>query len=84
MGLLLGLGQLNLRNSNCLALFGARFGLDGVMLCVHLFLDRKDFSLVLLLNIGAGGLGKRVISLKSLRIIFHLSVRISCIVGGKV
>lgn len=80
-GLMIGLGQLNLRNSNCLALFGAKFGLDGVTLCTHLFLDRKDFSLVLLLKTGAGGLGKRVRSLKSLRIFFHLSVRISCIVG---
>ena len=80
-GPIMGLGQLNLRNSNGLALFGAKFGLDGAILCVHLFLDRKDLSLALLLNIGAGGLGKRVRSLKSLRIIFHLSIRISCIVG---
>ena len=63
-GLVMGLGQLNLRNSNCLALLGAKFGLDGAMLYVHLFLERIDLSLPLLLNTGAGGLGNRVISLK--------------------
>ena len=77
----MGLGQLNLRNLNCLALFGAKFGLDGEMLCMQRFLDRKDLSLGLLVNTEAGGLGKRVKSLKSLCIVFHLSVRISCIVG---
>ena len=57
----MGLGQLNLRDLNCLALLGAKFGLDWAVLCVGLFfLDRKDLSLALLLNTGARALGKRV------------------------
>ena len=77
----MGLGQLNLRKLNALALFGARFGSDGKMSYVCLFIDKMDFIFFLLVNIGKGISGKSVISLKSLYIKLHLLARISCILG---
>ena len=78
---LVGLGKLNLRKSNSLALPGARLGLDGITLYLQRFLDKMDLSLGLLVNTGTGLLGKSVKRRKSLCIISHLFVRISCTVG---
>ena len=44
-GPIMGLGQLNLRDLNCLALLGAKFGLDWAVLCAGLFFRQKGFEL---------------------------------------
>ena len=75
-----GLGILNLKNLKSLALSGSRLGLEGGILCLHLFLD-MHLIFCLLVNTGVGGLGKSGISFKSFHIRFHFLLRI-CFTGG--
>lgn len=76
-----GLGQLNFKKLNSLALSGDRLGLDGGILCLHRFFDSTDLIFGLLVNTGEGGLGKSVRSLKSFHMRFHLFLRI-CFTEG--
>ena len=64
---------MNFKKLNFLALSGAKLGLDGGILCLQRFLDSMDLIFGLLVNAREGELGKSVMSLKSLHIIFHLS-----------
>ena len=77
----MGLGRLTLRNSKSLALSGVKLGSDGVTLYLQRFFDKMDLSLGLLVKTGAGLLGYNVMSRKSLYVVFHLFVSISCTVG---
>ena len=76
-----GLGWLNFKNSKLLAILGSSSWLVGDILKLRLFVDSMAPSFILLVKMGEGALGKSIMSLKSLRVIFHLCLSMCVSVG---